>query len=63
MVKTSLKLLFFEINITKYFTIKYLNCTFNGIGNAFSLFHLNINLLSFHFDELKSLISKSKTDF
>ena len=50
-------------NITKYFTTKDLNSTFNDIGNAFSLFHLNINSLSFHFDELESLISKSKNDF
>ena len=28
-----------------------------------SLFHLNINSLSFHFDELEGLISKSKNDF
>ena len=27
------------------------------------MFHLNINSLSFHFDELESLISKSKNDF
>ena len=27
------------------------------------MFHLNINQLSFHFDELESLISKSKNDF
>ena len=52
-----------ENNVTKHFTIKDLNSTFNDIGNPFSLFHLNINSLSFHFDELKSLISKSKNDF
>ena len=52
-----------ENNITKYFTIKDLKSTFNVIGNPFSLFHLNINSLSFHFDELESLISKSKNDF
>ena len=52
-----------ENNITKYFTIKDLNSTFNDIGNHFSLFDLNINLLSLHFDELESLISKSKIDF
>ena len=52
-----------ESNITKYFTIKDLHCVFNNIGNPFSLFHLNINSLSFHFDELESLISKSKNDF
>ena len=52
-----------ENNINKYFTIKDLNSTFNGIGRPFSLFHLNINSLSFHFDELESLISKSKNDF
>ena len=28
-----------------------------------SLFHLNINSLSFHFQELESLISKPKNDF
>ena len=27
------------------------------------MFHLNINLLTFQFDELESLISKSKNDF
>ena len=48
-----------ENNITKYFTIKDLNSTFNDTGNLFFLSHLNINLLSFHFDELQSLISKS----
>ena len=52
-----------ENNITKYFTIKDLNSTFNDIGSPFSLFHLNINSLSFHFDELESLISKSKMTF
>ena len=52
-----------EDNITKYFTIKDLNSTFNDIGSPFSLFHLNINSLSFHFDELESLISKSKMTF
>ena len=52
-----------ENNFTKYFTIKDLNSAFNGIGNPFSLFHLNINSLSFHYDELESLISKSKNDF
>ena len=34
-----------ENNVTKYFTIKDLNSTFNDIGNPFSLFHLNINSL------------------
>ena len=52
-----------ENKITKYFTIKDLNSTFNDIGNTFSLFHLSINLISFHFDELESLISKSSNDF
>ena len=52
-----------ENNITKYFTIKDLNSTFNGISSLFSLFHLNITSLSFHFDELESLISKSKNNF
>ena len=51
-----------ENNFTKYFTIKDLNSAFNDIGNPFSLFHLNINSLSFHY-ELESLISKSKNDF
>ena len=51
-----------ESNFTKYFTIKDLNSAFNDIGNPFSLFHLNINSLSFHY-ELESLISKSKNDF
>ena len=48
-----------ENNFTKYFTIKDLNSAFNGIGNPFPLFHLNINSLPFHYDELESLISKS----
>ena len=48
-----------ENNFTKHFTIKDLNSAFNDIGNPFSLFHLNINSLSFHYDELESLISKS----
>ena len=52
-----------ENNITKYFTIKDLNSTFNDIGSPLSLFHLNIYSLSFHFDELESLISKSKNNF
>ena len=43
--------------------MKDLNSTFNDIVSPFSLFHLNINSLSFHFDELESLISKSKNDF
>ena len=51
-----------ENNVTKYFTIQDLNSTFNDIGNPFFLLHLNINSLSFHFDELESLISKSKDD-
>ena len=51
-----------ENNITKCFTIKDLNSTFNYIGSPFSLFHLNINS-SFHFDELQSLILESKNDF
>ena len=50
-------------NITKYFTIKDLNYTFSDIGSPFSFFHLNINSLSFHFDKLESLISKSKYGF
>ena len=61
--ETFIKAINSENNITKYFTIKDLNSTFNDIGNPFSLFHLNINLLSFHFEELESLISKSKNDF
>ena len=52
-----------ENNITKYFTIKYLNSTFNDVGNSLSLFHLNINSLSFHFDELESIISSQKIPF
>ena len=52
-----------ENNITKYFSIKDLNSTFNDIGNPFPLFHLNINSLSFYIDELESLISKSKNVF
>ena len=48
-----------ENNITKYFTIKDLNSTFNDTDNCFFLSHLNINLLAFHFNELQSLISKS----
>ena len=52
-----------ENNITKCFTIKDLNSTFNDIGNPFSLFHLNINSFSFHFDELENLKSKWKNDF
>ena len=40
-----------------------MNSTFNDIGNPFFLFHLKINFLSFHSDELESLISKSKNDF
>ena len=52
-----------ENNITKYFTIKDLNSTFSDIGNNFSFFNLKINSLSFHFDELERLISKSKNDF
>ena len=63
MLKTSLKLLILKKNITKYLTIKDLNYTFNDICKPFFLFHLNINSLSFHFDELQSLISKSKNDF
>ena len=51
-----------ENNSTKYFTIKDLNSTFNGIGRTFFLFHLNINSMSFHFDELERFISKSKKD-
>ena len=48
-----------ESNITKYFIIKDMNSTFRDIDSPpFSLFHVNINLLSFHFDELESLISK-----
>ena len=52
-----------ENNITKYFTIKDLNSTFNDIDSPFSLSHMSINSLSFHFDEMESLISKSKNDF
>ena len=52
-----------ENNFTKYFTIKDLNSAFNGIGNPFSLFHLNINSLSFHYDELESLIQSQKMTF
>ena len=52
-----------ENNITKYFKTKDLNSTFNTIGKIFSLFHLHINLLSFHFNELKSPILKSKYNF
>ena len=32
-----------ENNITKYFTIKDLNSTYNDIGNPFSSLHLNSN--------------------
>ena len=58
-----IKAINFENDITKYFTNKDLNSTFNVIGSSFSMFHWNINSLSFHFDELESLVSKSKTDF
>ena len=47
----------------KQITIKDLNSTFSDIDNPFSLFQLNINLLSFHFDELQSIIPKSENDF
>ena len=46
-----IKAIISENNITKYFTTKDLNSTFNDIGSPFSFFHLNINLLPFHFDE------------
>ena len=39
-----------ENSITKYFTIKDLNSTFNDIGSSFTLFHF----------ELESLISMKK---
>ena len=52
-----------EKHIAKYFRIKDLNSICIDIGNRFYFFHLKINSLSFHFDELKSLISKSKNDF
>ena len=52
-----------EKDIAKYFRIKDLNSICIDIGNQFSFFHLKINSLSFHFDELKSLISKTKIDF
>ena len=55
-----IKAINFENNITKYFTIKDVNSTFNDIGSPFSLFHVNIDSLLFHLDELESLISKSK---
>ena len=45
-----------EKDIAKYFRIKDLNSICIDIGNQFSFFHLKINSLSFHFDELKSLI-------
>ena len=51
-----------ENNITKYFTIKDLNSTFNNIGNPFSLFHFNINLLSFNFDDLQRLMTFGKLE-
>ena len=49
-----------ENSITKYFTIKDLTSTFNDIGSHFFLFHLNINSLSFHFDELEGPHNKTK---
>ena len=61
--ENSIKAVNFENSITKHFTIKDLSSTFNEISNPFPLFHLNINLLSFHFDELQSLVSKSKNNF
>ena len=61
--KNFIKALNSENNITEYFKIKDLSSTFNGIGNPFFLFYLNINSSSFHFDELQDLISKSKTEF
>ena len=54
-----MKAINYESSLTKYFAIKDLDSTFSDIGNPFSLFHLNINVLSFHFDELESLMSKS----
>ena len=47
----------------KQITIKDLNSTFSDIDNPFSLFQLIINLLSFHFDELQSIVPKSENDF
>ena len=58
-----MKAINYENNLTKYFAIRDLDSNFSDIGNPFSLFHLNINLLSSHFDELESLISKSKNGF
>ena len=56
-VRTSLKLLVLKTTLLTTLQLKI-----NDIGRPFSWFHLNINSLLFHFDELESLISKSKND-
>ena len=58
-----IKAIISEKNITKYFSIKDLNSTFNDSDNPFSLFHLNINSFSFHFDEMKASYQNQKKTF
>ena len=57
-MRTSLKLL-----VLKTTLLTTLQSKLNDIGRPFYWLHLNINSLLFHFDELESLISKSKNDF
>ena len=61
--ENSIKAINSENSITKYFTIKDLNSTFNDIGSLFSLFHWTLTRFHFTLINWKGLISKSKNDF
>ena len=52
-----------ENNSSWYFTLNGLTALNYDKNNNFFVFHLNINSLQYHFDELQTFLSKCLTDF
>ena len=52
-----------ENNSSRYFTLNDLTALSYDKKNDFSVFHLNINSLQYHFDELQTFLSNCPIDF
>ena len=52
-----------ENNTSRYFTLNDLTALIYDKKNDFSVFHLNINSLLYHFDVLQTILSNCLIDF
>ena len=52
-----------ENNSSRYFTLNDLTTLSYDKNNDFSVFHLNLNSLQYHFDELQTFLSNCPIDF